>query len=76
MMAPVCDAHGWAPMETAPRDRPIDLWDGQHRVKCSSSLGMWQFKRGYPEKTIIVLRPTHWRESVIPPEGWTPEVEE
>jgi hypothetical protein len=62
---------GWHPIETAPTDREVDIWDGRHRVRCRFEHGRWFFTRGYPAVFVSLPDATHWREPVPAPADWT-----
>lgn len=69
----------WHPIESAPKDRPILVWDGaawpvNWREDCQH--GQFETRPGWqifecedPFYSIAAFRPTHWAEPVRGPQG-------
>lgn len=75
------DANGWMPIETAPKDRPIQLYSMPEKRQVVAFWGTavedsstaWIYARQLdfhnPENAIAFFftDPTHWRETFEPP---------
>jgi len=74
---------GWQGIETAPKDRPIDVWLGEadeEEVEFYCGKGTrrstdWQWRDGKfrpmmgLQMPVVTVRPTHWMERPAPPAG-------
>ncbi len=68
------EARRWKPIESAPKDRDVDVWDGFERVpnaKYNTQTGTWfsdVFSYGDMDWREMDSQPTHWTPIPAPPQ--------